>query len=211
MKFFASARSKMSLLLSVFLLSSFPLSATLIKIDSIRKANDLYMARGTSRDGLENVREAIKIYDSEIKNFDDPYKKAILYLKSVKASFFLGEQTSNTKMKRKIFKEGHEKAQKGYLLLQEGDHLGISRNDDERTKDLLGRLYYWYGASLGRWGEARGIVSSLSKWNDLRKHMDAVIKLGQERVVSYGVYRLLGRAYHRMPAPFGNKKKSQSR
>ena len=73
--------------------------------------------------------------------------------------------------------------------------------------------YYYAGINLGRWGEANGIIPSLSKLGTLKAYMaDASSHLTRAgdaggTVDGYGPSRVIGRIYFKLPRVFGGSHK----
>ena len=66
--------------------------------------------------------------------------------------------------------------------------------------------YYWLGVNYGVYGEARGVLKSLSLVGDIKEAMNKVIELdrGYE---DGGPDRVLGRVYFKVPGIAGGSKK----
>lgn len=58
--------------------------------------------------------------------------------------------------------------------------------------------HFWLGTLYGVWGQARGILKSLSVAGDLRREGEAALKI-DPNVECAGSYRLLGRYYFKVP------------
>jgi len=68
--------------------------------------------------------------------------------------------------------------------------------------------YYWLGVNYGVYGEAKGVLKSLSLVDDIKEAMNKVIDLDRE-YEDGGPDRVLGRVYFKLPGfAGGDKKKS---
>lgn len=67
--------------------------------------------------------------------------------------------------------------------------------------------WYWYGLSIGRWGETRGILQSLSMAGPMRDALEKAIKIDPNHAPSYHVLACL---YRELPGviSFGNVNKA---
>lgn len=67
--------------------------------------------------------------------------------------------------------------------------------------------WYWYGLTIGRWGETRGILQSLSMAGPMRDALEKAIKIDPGHAPSYHV---LGVLYRELPGviSFGNINKA---
>lgn len=83
---------------------------------------------------------------------------------------------------------------------EEGEQYGI-RSVEEDPSNHLG--YYWQSANIGKWGQTRGILSSLFKAAPMRDLLSATIAIEPTHAPSYYV---LGRLYSDVPGgiSFGN-------
>ncbi|MBM4387983.1 MAG: hypothetical protein FJ088_09625 [Deltaproteobacteria bacterium] len=90
----------------------------------------------------------------------------------------------------------------------------VTENEEQKTvflkaKDAAGRAialnkngvegYYWYAVGIGKWGEANGVMKSLSQVKPMQQALEKVIKL-DPNYDDGGGYRVLGRLYFRAPS-----------
>ena len=86
----------------------------------------------------------------------------------------------------------------------------VPGNVNRPQNKLRSVALYWKATHLGKWGETKGVLTSLSKWPELKRTCEEIISLRQSRSVWYGADRILGRAYHKLPSTFGGKTKALS-
>lgn len=80
----------------------------------------------------------------------------------------------------------------------------------KKSKDdlaLIAEGLYYRGTNLGQWGQANGVVQSLSKWPELRRNMELISAFGFSNIHDYGAFRVLGRAYFKIPGLLGGDMK----
>ncbi|MBI2712456.1 MAG: hypothetical protein HYX41_06335 [Bdellovibrio sp.] len=82
-----------------------------------------------------------------------------------------------------------------------------------KLKPTYADAHYYAGINLARWGEANGILPSLSKLGALKNYMALASKQttrsGAEggTVDGYGPSRVLGRIFYKLPVVFGGSRK----
>jgi len=84
----------------------------------------------------------------------------------------------------------------------------LAKPTAQEEKRELAMAKYRLGVNLGKWAEARGIAASLGKWKPMKRIMKSIIADGFASLEDFGANRFLGRAYYKLPAPLGSKKKS---
>lgn len=78
--------------------------------------------------------------------------------------------------------------------------------------DQYAEAYYQYAINLGRWAEAKGILASLSRKDELigaaEKAIERITRLGAagEEIDGYGPARTLGRVYFKLPGFAGGSR-----
>lgn len=113
----------------------------------------------------------------------------------------MGTQASDNDDKEDIHEAGYELAQEAIdLLADDADDL------DDEALETLSKSYFFYGANLGKYGEAKGIIASLSRVPELKRNMQAIYDLDMEHVEQYGANRVLGRLYYKLPGFAGGDK-----
>jgi hypothetical protein len=174
------------------------------------EANALYAARDYQGVGNQNVKKAIDLYRSLFNSATtkvDKVKYAALLSKTVS---FLGESQKVDAQAAQIHDEGIKAAAEGLKAygLDTKDSLTDANIDaikalPKAEKDQVAAALFYKGLNLGQWGNANGITSSLTRWPELRKTLESVIRIGNKEIHHYGPYRILGRAYHKIPGFLG--------
>lgn len=165
-------------------------------------AEELYKLRG---ENVQNAYKAYELYLDMAKTEPSEDVKAQNFWQASQAVFFVGERATDNTEKKKFHTQGFEAAAQGVAILQpKWDSLS------EVQKEILANSYYWYGGNLGKWGEANGIASSLGRWPELQNNMKNIIALKMQHVQDYGAFRILGRAFYKLPFPLGSNKKAYS-
>jgi tetratricopeptide (TPR) repeat protein len=146
----------------------------------IKEGDDLYAAR----DDAKNILKAIDKYKAALeidqKNFEAVWKISRAY-------YYYGTKLSEDDKdgRKQTFEKGKHWAQ-------------IAMKFDNNKVDG----HFWYGVNLGSWGEANGVMKSLSIRHDLEDEMLKAAKL-DETYEGAGSYRVLGRLKFRLPGIFG--------
>jgi hypothetical protein len=160
----------------------------------LAKAQDLFAQRSTT--SLKSIDETIAVLkDAEAQAVSKELKYDILILAS-RALYFQGTHTSGKDNKKRIHGAGQAKAEAAEAL----------------SSDYSEAPYY-AGINLARWGEANGIVSSVTQVPKLKRFMkDAIDRSTRtdesgETVDGYGPYRTLGRVYKKLPGVLGGSHK----
>lgn len=168
------------------------------------EAKTLYAKRSETVEGIANAGQAAEAYkalaDGEVA---DMAKKATLLNKESQAAYYVGTQVKTDAEKIPVFLRAMKAADAAIAALTPTE-----ATLDEAGKEILATSYYYSGANLGKWAEANGIASSLGRWGELQDKMKKVIALKKESVQAYGAFRILGRAYYKLPAPLGSNKKA---
>jgi len=178
-----------NLILGLLLLSSTAFGAT------VEEANTLYADRGLDAAGVAKAQSAADMYGQLASEAADNVTKGKLLTEQSKALYFVAAHTAGNDNKARIHNNGKNVAKSAMNILS-GNNL------------LLAEATYQFGANLGKWGEAKGVTTSLGQWPTLKENMLNIIEvLKQEQVESYGAARILGRAYYKIPALLGGSKK----
>ena len=190
-----------TLTLSVLLAFSASSFAEILGED-VEQAQTLYALRGEDK---ANALAAADLYAKIAANAENAVDKATMLNAESQAIYYVGTQVKEDKDKKVYFQRGMDAADAGIKLLVDNE-----ATMDDATKNVYAISYYQYGANLGKWAEANGVASSLGRWPELERNMKKVMSLKQEAVVSFGAYRILGRAYYKLPAPIGSNKKAET-
>ena len=183
--------SKITLILSLLL--SFNLFAQDI---SEEKAEELFEDRGKT---VANAQAASDMYVKLAADSTDKAEKATFLWKASEATYYVGRMATKKKDKIAIHGRGFEVAQTAITMLE-------GNIEDPDQEEALAQALYFWGANKGKWGEAKGIISSLGQWPALRNAMEKIINMGYEDIESYGANRILGRAYFKIPAGMGGNR-----
>lgn len=160
-----------------------------VMANDIDTADDLFAERGAS---VSNAQQAADLYGKLAADAADKGEKALLIVKQSAATYYVGTKAKDDDDKEDIHKKGYEQAQKAIDLLKDN-------TDDFDQEETLAKSYFYYGANLGKYGEAKGIIASLSRVPELKRNMQAISDLGFEDVEEYGAHRILGRLYFKLP------------
>jgi tetratricopeptide (TPR) repeat protein len=158
-----------------------PASASYADVQAlITDGDDLYLLRDDAR----NVMKAIDKYKAALE-IDQKNYEAIW--KISRAYYFYGTKLSedDDEGRMKTFDKGMYWAKMAM------------KNSGNRVEGN-----FWYGVNLGSWGEANGVMKSLSIRHDLEDAMLKSAKIDEE-YEGAGSYRVLGRLKFRLPGIFG--------
>jgi tetratricopeptide (TPR) repeat protein len=148
----------------------------------IQQADSLYEQRGD----LARAREVLgKCQEALIKG-EDSYGA---YWRMARIEYWIGDHTGNKGDKKRIFEQGIYHAKKAVQLA--GDKP---------------EGHYWLGINYGVYGEAKGILKSLSLVKPIKEEMNKVLALNPS-FDDGGADRVLGRVYHELPGFAGGSKK----
>jgi tetratricopeptide (TPR) repeat protein len=151
----------------------------------------------------EMLEEADELYD------DEQYQRAVSVLERAASRAAGGSERAEVywRLSRAQLGMGDE------LRDEEGDNdaamevydRGMEYADEAIAADPQNNMgYYWKASNLGRWGETRGILSSLSQAKPMRDLLEQSLERDPEHSQSYYV---LGLLYARVPGgliSFGN-------
>ena len=137
------------------------------------------------RADLSKCRESIRLYEEVIAQ--DTSNVEALW-KTARAHWWLGSHSPEGE-KLAIFEKGTEYAKKGVM-----------------HKDDCVDCHYWLGVNYGVYGEAKGVLKSLSLVDPIKEEMERVIKL-DPGFMHGGAYRVLGRMAYKLPWIAGGSKK----
>ena len=153
----------------------------------IKKGDDLYLARSGS---LDSVKKAIEVWEKA--SALDPKSEEPLYKISM-GYYYLGRFTDQKNDELTLFTKGKEYGEKAVAL-----------NPNSSPSQ------YWVAVNIGKWGEAKGIMKSLSMVKPMRDHLEKAEK-ADPRYFFGGPARVLGRLYFKAPSviSIGDKKKAE--
>ncbi|KIX11834.1 TRAP transporter TatT component family protein [Dethiosulfatarculus sandiegensis] len=172
--------AKKSLTLGVFLCLTLILSQFAFAEDTaalMGKADQLYLQRGQEGKAVEAARIYETILKAEPGNTEAAWKKA-------RALFWVGGHSPEEK-KLEIYSQAVESAKQAI------------KNDPKSAP-----AHFWLGASYGFYGNAKGVMESLSLIDPIKEEMAAVMEL-DPTYAHGGPDRVLGRLYFKVPGLFG--------
>ncbi len=174
---------KIFYLLLVFLSFSIPLFSQETE-ELIAQGDKLY----AEMKDMATAQEALSKYREALSKAEDKYEA---YWRTSRIFYFIGDHTESKKEKKVIYSQGIYYAKKAVAL------------EPEKPDG-----YYWLGVNYGVYGEAKGVLKSLSLVDDIKEAMNKVIDLDRE-YEDGGPDRVLGRVYFKLPGfAGGDKKKS---
>lgn len=174
-------RAKILFILVIFF--SFSISLVSQEADElIAQADGLY---GEMKD-LATAQEALELYRKAVMKAEAKYEA---YWKLSRMLYYVGKETESNKEKKAIFGQGIYYAKKAAEL------------EPEKPDG-----HYWLGVNYGVFGEAKGVLKSLSLVKPIKEAMNKVIEIdrGYE---DGGPDRVLGRVYFKLPGFAGGSKK----
>lgn len=169
------------LVLLVFLLA-LPAAAQTSTGTFLRQADAAYALRNDPA----QAKVALDIYEQAINT---PGVNAEIYWKASRTAWWIGEHAAARKEKLEDFK-------KGAALAKEA----LARNPDQIE------AHFWLAANDGSYGEAKGVLKSLSMVKPIRREMAEVIRLN-DHFLGGGGYRVLGVVDYKVPGIAGGNKK----
>ncbi len=145
--------------------------------EKIAEAEPLYEGREDMTRARVAVTTLRQAHSADYGNYEAAWKLA-------RAAFYVGDRTDNDTERDSMFREGTE-AGKAAVQLQPDKPDG----------------HFWLGANYG--GEAaHSTLSNLSSFQDIKREMEAVLKLN-ESYEGYSAYVGLGRLYLQAPRVLG--------
>jgi len=170
------------LIVIVLGLSFFLLSQEQKKTSLIAQGDVLFDQRGD----LAKAKEALAKYREALAQGEDKYEA---YWKMARVEYWIGDRTTDNNEKKTIFGQGIEDAKKAV-------ELAPTKADG----------HFWLGVNYGSYGEAKGVLKSLSLVGPIKAEMGAVLRIdaGYE---NGGANRVLGRVYYKLPGFVGGSNK----
>ncbi len=168
--------------------------------------------RAYSAAGIVSATNAALDYDKAAQAAATPLLKAQYLIKESASYYFVGDATSDTAGKITAFLKGEGIADQAAKIL--GNNIDVPSVQTPALNalkaslkpeelGLLGDALYYRAINLGQWGQANGVISSLSKWGELRHNLEIIDTLGLTAIHDYGSSRVLGRAYTKLPSLAG--------
>jgi tetratricopeptide (TPR) repeat protein len=147
-----------------------------------QQGDDLYEQRGD----LAKAKEALAKYQDALLKDENAYE---VYWRLSRVEYWIGDHTASKDEKIKIFGLGIYHANKAVAL------------EPNRPEG-----HYWLGVNDGVYGEAKGILRSLSLVKPIKAAMNRVLAI-DPKYDDGGADRVLGRVYFEVPGFFGGDKK----
>ncbi len=170
-------------LIAISLASGFSHTARTQETASLTAQGDaLYEQRGDlakAKAGLAKYQEAL------LKN-EDEYG---VYWRMARIEYWIGDHTADSTAKKRTFEQGIYHAKRA---------IQIAADKPEG--------HYWLGVNYGVYGEAKGVLKSLSLVSPIKEEMSKVMALDAS-FDDGGADRILGRVYYELPGFFGGDKK----
>jgi tetratricopeptide (TPR) repeat protein len=143
-----------------------------------QQGDDLWDQRGDlarAKEGLEKYRDAL------LKN-EDAYG---VYWRMARIEYWIGDHASSNDEKKSVFGMGVYYGKKAVAL---------------EPNKVEG--HYWLGVNYGSYGEAKGVLKSLSLVSPIKEEMHRVLAI-DKTFDDGGADRVLGRVYYELPGFFG--------
>jgi len=147
-----------------------------------QQGDDLFDQRGD----LAKAKEGLAKYQDALLQQEDAYG---VYWRMARIEYWIGDHTADNKEKKRVFEIGIYHAKKAVAL-------GPDRPEG----------HYWLGVNYGVYGEAKGVLKSLSLVKPIKEAMNKVLAI-DPKFDDGGADRVLGRVYFELPGFFGGDKK----
>jgi tetratricopeptide (TPR) repeat protein len=150
----------------------------------VQQGDALYVERGD----LAKAKEALAKYQAALAAGEDAYGTN---WRLARVEYWIGDHTADKTAKKQIFQQGIDYAKKA---------IELAPNKVEG--------HFWLGVCYGVYGEAKGVLKSLSLVKPIKEEMRRVLEI-EPAYDKGGADRILGRVFHEVPGIFGgNEKKS---
>lgn len=169
------------LFVAVFVLALLCLSQEPETKTLIAQGDELYAQRAD----LAKAKEALAKYQEALLKGDNNYES---YWKMAKAEYWIGGHEPEDKAKKAAFQMGIYYGKKAVAL------------EPEKPDG-----HYWLGVNYGLYGEAKGVLKSLSLVKPIKAEMNKVVALDRSYEFG-GADRVLGRVYFKLPGFAGGSK-----
>ncbi len=147
-----------------------------------QQGDDLY----TQRADLAKAREAQAKYEAALAANEDAYGSR---WRLARVLYWIGDHTKDNDAKKQLFQQGIEHAKKAI-------ELGPDKADG----------HFWLGVCYGVYGEAKGVLKSLSLVKPIKEEMRRVLEI-DPAYDRGGADRVLGRVFHEVPGIAGGSEK----
>jgi len=179
---------------SVVVATSTVSSLALASDESVKKALDDANAQFARRSSVDPrpTDEALAILQRAEGQADDSDLNYDVYILESRAYYWKGVHVASNDDKMTVHDLGVKAAEKAKAI-----------NAD------YAEAYYFAGINLGRWGEAKGVLASLSRKGELENYMNQALSHPTrddqpgKSLDGNGADRVLGRLYFKLPGIFG--------
>ncbi len=148
----------------------------------VQQGDDLYAQRGD----LANAKEALAKYQAALAAGEAAYDAN---WRLARVEYWIGDHTADKTLKKQIFQQGIEHAKKAI-------ELGPDKVEG----------HFWLGVCYGVYGEAKGVLKSLSLVKPIKEEMRRVLEI-DPAYDRGGADRVLGRVFHEVPGFAGGSEK----
>jgi tetratricopeptide (TPR) repeat protein len=148
----------------------------------VQQGDDLYAQRGD----LAKAKEALAMYQEALAGGEDVYGAN---WRLARVEYWIGDHTADKTVKKQIFQQGIEHARKAI-------ELGPDKVEG----------HFWLGVCYGVYGEAKGVLKSLSLVKPIKEEMRRVLEI-EPAYDRGGADRVLGRVFHEVPGFAGGSEK----
>jgi tetratricopeptide (TPR) repeat protein len=148
----------------------------------VQQGDALYVERGD----LAKAKEALAKYQAALAAGEDAYGTN---WRLARVEYWIGDHTPDNNVKKQIFQQGIDHAKKAIEL---------------GPKKVEG--HFWLGVCYGVYGEAKGVLKSLSLVKPIKEEMRQVLEI-EPAYDKGGADRILGRVFHEVPGIFGGSEK----
>ncbi|MBT6326928.1 MAG: hypothetical protein HOJ35_13250 [Bdellovibrionales bacterium] len=159
------------------------------------EASDLFAKRGLSRDGKAAL-EAADLVKTLAAASTSKEEKAGYKSREAEYIYFYGTRLTSKDAKKKFHIRGYEAALASIKLLAKDSEGKVPTAPSNKVP--LAKAHYFYAINLGKWAEANGVLSSLSRWPELKGHLNIIDSLDKS-VEEYGSARVRARALQKLP------------
>jgi tetratricopeptide (TPR) repeat protein len=147
-----------------------------------QQGDDLFDQRGD----LAKAREGLEKYQDALLKNEDAFG---VYWRMARIEYWIGDHATDNNEKKRVFNMGIYHAKKAVAL------------NPERPEG-----HYWLGVNYGSYGEAKGVLKSLSLVSPIKQEMNKVLAI-DPTFDDGGADRVLGRVYYELPGFFGGDNK----
>ena len=143
-----------------------------------QQGDDLWDQRGD----LAKAKEGLAKYQDALLKNEDAYG---VYWRMARIEYWIGDHATSNDEKKSVFGQGIYHAKKAVAL---------------EPNKVEG--HYWLGVNYGSYGEAKGVLKSLSLVSPIKDEMRRVLAI-DKTFDDGGADRVLGRVFYELPGFFG--------